>query len=381
MATLFSAAIVLSAAARVLPLDEAVHTALAHQPQLRQARASTEAARAVSDEVRAPLLPQVAAPAGHERATANFMFRLGVPAGASGGRGSSSTTYNFFSSGLTVSQLLFDFGQTSQRWRAQQASAEATGELEFSFTQQLELTVRAMFFGARANRALVGVAQETVANLRRHLDQTHGFVTAGTRPDIDLYQARSNLATAQVALINAENNYSQSRAQLNQAMGVEEPIDFDVADESLGPTPGEDAPLDELLAEAIKARPELASLADQVRAQHLTLSSIHAQYGPSISPFAGLSHGGDAVDRLNWNAQAGISLTWFLYQGGYTNAAVRESEARIRNLQAQVDSLRQQIRLQVEQVRLAVAAAKASQAGARAALSHAPARPPRAPGT
>jgi outer membrane protein len=374
MATLLSAALVLSAAARVLTLDEAVHTALAHQPQLRQAQASTEAARALSDEVRAPLLPQVAATAGYERATANFMFRPGVPAGASAGRGSSSTTYNFFSSGITVSQLLYDFGQTSQRWRAQQASAEATAELEFSFRQQLELTVRATFFGARANRTLVGVAQETVANLRRHLDQTQGFVTAGTRPDIDLYQARSNLATAQVALINAENNYSQSRAQLNQAMGVEGPIDFDVADESLGPTPGEDAPLDELLTEAIKARPELASLADQVRAQHLTLSSIHGQYGPSVSALAGLSQGGDAVDRLNWNAQAGISLTWFLYQGGYTNAAVRESEARIRNLQAQVDSLRQQIRLQVEQVRLAVAAAKASQVGAREALSNAQAR-------
>jgi len=375
MATLLSVALVLSAAARVITLDEAVHTALAHQPQLRQAQASTEAARAVADEVRAPLLPQLAATAGYERATANFIFRPGVSAGAaSAGRGSSATSYNFFTSGVTVSQLLYDFGQTSQRWRAQKASADATAELEFSFTQQLVLTVRATFFGARANRALVGVAQETVANLRRHLDQTQGFVTAGTRADIDLYQARSDLASAQVRLISAENNYSQSRAQLNQAMGVEGPIDFDVADESLGPTPGEDAPLEELLAEAIKARPELASLADQVRSQQLTLSSIHGQYGPSISAIAGLSQGGDAVDRLNWNAQAGISLTWFLYQGGYTNAAARESEAKIRNLQAQVDSLRQQIRLQVEQVRLAIAAAKSSQVGAQEALLNAKAR-------
>src|SRR5258708_39448229 len=219
MATLFSAAIVLSAAARVLPLDEAVHTALAHQPQLRQARASTEAARAVSDEVRAPLLPQVAATAGYERATANFMFRPGVPAGASAGRGSSSTTYNFFSSGLTVSQLLFDFGQTSQRWRAQQASAEATGELEFSFTQQLELTVRATFFGARANRALVGVAQETVANLRRHLDQTHGFVTAGTRPPIDFFQTPPHPAPPPGGFSHRPDNQFPSHAPLHPAHG------------------------------------------------------------------------------------------------------------------------------------------------------------------
>ncbi len=71
------------------------------------------------------------------------------------------------------------------------------------------------------------------------------------------------------------------------------------------------------------------------------------------------TQGGAAVDRLNWNTQAGIFLTCLLYQGGYADASVREAEARIRNLQAQVDSLRQQIHLQVEQVGLAVAAANA----------------------
>jgi outer membrane protein len=376
MTPLLSAALALTAAARVLTLDQAIETARAHQPQLRQAHASTEAATALADEARAPLLPQVAATAGYERGTANFIFRPGLPPRNQGTAGSTSTstTYNFFSSGITVYQLLYDFGQTSERWRSQQASAEAAAQSEFSAMQQLELTVRATFFGARANKALVGVAEETVANLSRHLDQTQAFVKAGTRPDIDLYQARSDLATAGVQLINARNNYSQSRAQLNQAMGVEGPIDFDVADESLGPAAGEDAPTDALLAEALKARPDVASLADQLRAQRLSISSIRGQYAPSIAAVGGLVEGGDAVDRQNWNAQVGISLTWFLYQGGYTDASVREAEARIRNLKAQVDSQRQQIRLQVEQVRLAVAAAKASQVGAREAQANAKAR-------
>src|SRR5438045_624771 len=271
MATLLSAAFALTAAARVVTLDEAVQTARAHQPQLRQAHASTDAAHAVADEARAPLLPQVAATAAYDRGTANFIFRPGVPA-TNANNSPVATTYNFFSSGITVYQLLYDFGQTSQRWRSQQATAQATAELELSTAQQLDLTVRATFFGARANKALVAVAEETVANLQRHLEQTQAFVKAGTRPDIDLFQARSDLATAQVQLINARNNYSQSRAQLNQAMGVEGPIDFDVADQSLGPTAGEDAPAERLLTEALKARPEMASLADQVRAQQLNLS-------------------------------------------------------------------------------------------------------------
>jgi outer membrane protein len=376
MTPILSAALALAAAARVVTLDEAVQTARAHQPQLRQARASTDAAAALADETRAPLLPQVAATAGYTRSTANFIFRPGLPPrnAATADSGSSTASYNFFSSGLTVYQLLYDFGQTSQRWRSQQASAQAAAQLEASSLQQLELTVRATFFGARANKALVGVAEESVANLKAHLDQTQAFVKAGTRPDIDLYQARSDLASAQVNLIHAQANYSQSRAQLNQAMGIEGPIDFDVADESLGPTPGEAGALDGLLAEAFRARPELASLGDQVRAQQLNLSSVRGQYGPSIAAVAGVAEGGDAVDRQNWNAQVGIALTWFLYQGGATSAAVREAEARIRNLLAQVDSMRQQIRLQVEQVRLALEAAKASQVGAREAQANARAR-------
>jgi hypothetical protein len=55
MATLLSAAVALTAAARILTLDEAVQTARAHQPQLRGAHASTDAARAIADEARAPL--------------------------------------------------------------------------------------------------------------------------------------------------------------------------------------------------------------------------------------------------------------------------------------------------------------------------------------
>jgi len=357
----------------VLTLDEAVQTARTHQPQLLQAHASTDAARAVADEARAPLLPQVAATAGYERGTANFIFRPGLPA-TNANSSPVATTYNFFSSGITVYQLLYDFGQTSQRWRSQQASAQATAELESSAAQQLDLTVRATFFGARANKALVSVAEETVANLQRHLDQTQAFVKAGTRPDIDLFQARSDLATAQVQLINAQNNYSQSRALLNQAMGVEGPIDFDVADQSLGPAPGEDATTDQLLVEALKARPEMASIADQVRAQQLDLSSVRGQYAPSLTAAAGAALGGAEVDKQSWNAQVGISLTWLLYQGGYTDASVREAEARIRNLKAQVDSERQQIRLQVEQVRLALGAAKASQVSAREAEANARAR-------
>jgi outer membrane protein len=369
-------ALVLVAATRVLTLPEAIETARAYQPQLREARANTEVAGAVADEARAPLLPQVTATAAYARATANFIFRPASPlaSATTGGVPGTATTYNFFSSGITVFQLLYDFGQTSQRWRAHQASFRATALRESSAVSDLDLTVRATFFGARANRALVGVAEATVENVRRHVDQTQAFVNAGTRPDIDLVQSRADLAAAEVQLINARSNFAQSRAELNQAMGVEGSIDFDIVDDGLPPVPGEDTATDALLEQALAQRPEVASLAQQLRAQQLVASSVRGQYGPSIAAVAGVVQGGDALDRSGWNAQAGVALSWSFYQGGLTSASVREAEARIRSLTAQADTLRQRIRLQIEQVRLAVAAAKASQVSAREAAANARAR-------
>jgi outer membrane protein len=376
MVTPISTALVLAAATHSLTLGEALQTARAHQPQLREVHANTEAAGAVADEARAPLLPQVTATAAYARATANFLFRPALPLAGptTAGIPATATTYNFFSSGITVFQLLYDFGQTSQRWRAQQASFRATALLESSAVSDLDLMVRATFFGARANKALVGVAEATVANVRRHVDQTQAFVNAGTRPDIDLFQSRADLAAAEVQLINARSNYAQSRAQLNQAMGEEGPIDFDIADDGLPPLPGEDTATDALLKQALAQRPEVASIAQQLRAQRLVASSVRGQYGPSIAAVAGVAQGADSLDRSGWNAQAGVALTWSFYQGGLTSASVREAEARIRSLTAQVDTLRQQIRLQVEQVRLAVAAAKASQVSAHEAEANARSR-------
>jgi outer membrane protein len=244
-------------------------------------------------------------------------------------------------------------------------------ETERATALAISLQVRAAFFDARANKALVVVAKETLENLVKHLEQIEAFVAAGTRPDIDVFQARSDAANGRVQLITAENAYSTSRANLNQAMGVEGAIDYDVSDEALAAVPAEDDAIDPLLAEALKARPEFASLDEQLRAQQLTIRSVEGQYGPSISANAAFTQGGTALDHYGWNASIGVGLTWPIYQGGLTNATKSEAEHNAANLQAQIDVLRQQVRLEVEQVRLAVVAAKTTIAASKEALDNA----------
>ena len=216
------------------------------------------------------------------------------------------------------------------------------------------------FFDARAQKSLRAVAQDTLANQRKHLEQTQGFVEAGTHPQIDLAQARSDTANAEVNQINAANAFESSKAALNQAMGIEGPTDYDIAGDALPALPGEDQPLDALLAEAQKARPELASVADQIRADTLLVHSIEGAYWPALGASAGFTQGGTTLSNLGWNFQAGLNLSWGIFQGGLTNAQVHEAEANLGALQAQLDLVRQQIRVELDQARLSVHAGKAS---------------------
>lgn len=356
---------------RVLTLERALQMARERQPLLRQARAGALAAEARADEARAPLLPQLAGTAAYERTTANVTPRPGVASISVASPGASLDTVNYWSFGATLSQLIYDFGQSSGRWRAAQAAAASQLDSEAATAVQTALGVRVAYFTARAARDLVGVAKDNLTNQEAHLSQTEGFVRAGTRPAIDLALARTNRANAEVQLINAENAYLTAKVQLNQAMGVAGSTDYEVGNDTLGAVEGEDEPIDPLVAEALRHRPDIAALDQQARSQELTLGAVQGGYAPSLGFSTGVTDAGLAVDSTVWNWNATITLTWNIFQGGLTRAQEREARANLESARAQADVLRLQVQVDVEQARLAVRAARGALSAAGEALVNA----------
>ncbi len=359
--------------ARILTLDEALRTARARHPQVRQAAATTEAAAARTDEAFAPLLPQVSGSGSYQRTTANFTSRPGsLPGSVSSSAGGESwDTFNYFNLGISGSLLLTDFGQTKGRWRASQETLASQQASERTTMAQVLFAARSAFFQARAARGLVQVATETLANQQKHFEQTKGFVEVGTQAPIALAQAGTAVANARVQLITAENGYAVGKAQLNQTMGVEGPTDYDVADAPPLPVEGEEGGGESLLAEAIAARPELTVLLRQIRAQELTIRSVQGAYFPTLGLSTGFTDAGSSTGQLTWNWNALLSLSVPVFQGGQTRAQVREAKANLESLRAQADVQRQQVRFDVEQARLAVRAAKEALSASEEALASA----------
>ncbi|XXF79638.1 TolC family protein [Myxococcaceae bacterium GXIMD 01537] len=351
-------------AERTLTLEEALRTAAERQPQLRQAQSNTDSARARADQTRAGLLPQVNINANYQYSTSTSSTDSTVAVRRGGS----------YSVGATASQLLYDFGQTANRYRASRESAEAQADSQSQTRLNVLATAGTAYFNVLAQQALVGVASDTLENEVAHLSQVQAQVEVGSRPEIDLLQQRTAKANAQVQLIQARNAYATSKAQLNQAMGVEGPTDYAVREVEGAPVKGEDLTADALVEEALSRRPDLAATVRQIHAQELQVSATRGGFWPSVSASVSGSGAGRELMDPAFGLTGQVGLSWPIFESGRTLAAVREQQANLRGVEAQSDALRQQVRLEVEQAQLAVHAARESLSATEEALVNARAR-------
>lgn len=354
-----------------LSLARAEAIALEHQPTVAEAVAQTEASEGRVEEARAGYLPQATISGAYQRTTGNFALRPGGVPSTISASGWTGSTYNYFNFGATASQLITDFGVTSGRWRAAAASRDAARDNERTLRVQTLLGVRRAYLQARAQAELAAVAEQSMTNQRKHVEQTQGFVRAGMRPDIDLARVRTDLANAKVQLVNANNALTLARATLNQAMGLPQTTVYELAEEDLPAVAGEADSLDGLIAQAVKGRPELVNLTDRRRAQELTLQSVKGGYGPSLSATAGATEAGTELGNLVPNWFVGLSASWQILQGGLTRGQVREAKGTLAALTASEQTLLLQIRVDVEQAQLGVMAAKSTISAAEEALVNA----------
>jgi outer membrane protein len=355
--------------APVLTLGQAVNTALQRQPAVRQARASTDAAQGRTEQARAGYLPQLNGTGTYLRTTSNFAPRPGANPTLMPGR-RSWETFDFFNFGLTASQLIYDFGQTTGRWRAAEAGQEAFKASEQTTEQQVIFGVRRAYYQALAQEDLVRVAHENLDNQQKHLTQTEGLVRAGMRPDIDLARVRTDLANARVGVINTESGVDVAKALLAQAMGVQ-PAPVRLQNEESAAIAGEDGPTSALVDTALAARPELASLERARRAQEASITALKGAYGPALFATGTATEVGTTLGGLVPNVGVGATLTWPILQGGLTTGQLREARANLANINAQVDALRLQVEVDVQQAQVAVRSAKAAGVAANEAIANA----------
>jgi outer membrane protein TolC len=360
LVALLAASCAATAAAQTLPrkdLTQCIEIALQHHPGLKAAAATVDAGHARTWEAISNALPQVAADYSASRRHSSVITRTGGPVGPQGQVGNQAQTFNFYSTGVSLSQILFDFGQSLNAIRAARASEHSLEANASTTRETVVFDVKQSYFNLLTAKRLLGVADENLVQNQKHLDLAQGRLAAAVAARFDVTQAQVQLTNAELAQATAQNNVAVAIETLRNSLGLEGPIDFDIVDT----LDIHDVRLDEdkALGLAYQYRPELLSQRFQEEAVSERIAALQKNYLPNVTGDASYIWSGDDYPlQPSWGIGASVNLS--VFNGGLTFAQIDEARANLANLKYQEQILRQQIALQVRQAVLDLALAHKS---------------------
>ena len=314
--------------------------ALKQNPTLEASRQEVAQAEGRLTQSTSRWWPQLSGSAGYSRNYTESTRRSTLMSSTSG-------HYSYYESDLSLTQKIYDFGQTGGKVEASRQELSASEHQLTTQREQVVLQVKTNYFEVLKNQHLVRVAQKTLDSQAKHVEQAKGYYGTGLRPKIDVTRAEVELANARLALISAQYRRREAQVALERVLGKRPwPGDYALADQKDGPPlPANLAPL---VAEAFKHRPEVASLQAFIKASQGRLEAARGGYWPSLDA-AGQYEFANSDFPLSTDWTAGVYLTWPLFSGFLTQGQVSEYLAQIRQRQAQLKDLELSIAQQVEQ--------------------------------
>ena len=302
-----------------LTLREAEDIALAQHPRISFASLIALAARQSVKESRAAFFPNIYASATAVGVADTNNTRI------SAGYLNNPNVFERQAEGLTIQQIITDFGRTSAltqtaklRSKAEEMNREATRE-------EILLEVNAAYFAALQAQAILAAARQTEKERAVVLSQTQGYATNKKKSELDVSFASVDLDQARLLVAKADNDLQSAFANLSTVLGERQAESFDLAEEPMPELVTNSA--SELILEALGNRPDLARTRYQRDAAKVFARAENKLSYPTLSAIAsgGLTPLGDSRLGDNYGA-AGLNLNFPIFTGGLYKARQREAE-------------------------------------------------------
>jgi outer membrane protein len=302
-----------------LTLTDAQKLAIQNNPQYSAAKFNAAAAHQEAPQYRAARLPTMT----------GVITGVGADNGSrlAAGALNNPTVYSRAASGLIASQMLTDFGRTTNLVGMANLQAQAQDQAGENTRANILLAVTQAYFEVLRTEAVLKVAGKTVAARQLVSDQVTALEQAQQRSLLDVSFANVNLSDAKLLLVQAQNDVNAADAQLATVMGQPNQTVFDLADEPMPPAlPADLAPL---VAQAVQNRPDLKDLQlEQAAAERFTKAERDL-YFPTVSAIAAAGVVPAGVTEVPGRYGAvGLNVNIPILNGGLFKA--RETEAALK---------------------------------------------------
>jgi outer membrane protein len=359
-----------------LTLHQAIQLALKQSPDIDEARAGTQQAKAGADIARSQLFPQISftedMSSGNDPVYA-FGTRLRQQRFTAADFALSSLNtpdrIGNFSTRLSGQWLVFDSFQMQKSIRSAHLMENSASLSAQAVDQKVVFNVVRSYQAVLYAERQVQIAQHELDTAEALLSSVDDHVKAGLAVESDRMSALVNVAARKQTLITAQGDLDLAWAQLRLATGSASITQTKLKAIDLHQFPT--GTLEEELQSAAKNRKDLAALDRAQSSQAAAESAARLSYGPKVSAYGNWQEDRPNFARSggnNWVVGAQISLDILPLGKRSQLASAKAAKART---DAQANSYQQQVRLQVNQAHIQRQTAQLSLDTARAAVDQA----------
>lgn len=269
--------------------------------------------------------------------------------------------------GATVTQTLFNGGQTGNRTRAAESQVSAAREGLRVLEQTVLLAAATAYMDYLRDSAIVEVQRSNVRVLEQTLKQTRDRFNVGEVTRTDVAQSEAQLAAGNTQLLTAESNLTTTRANFRRIIGNEP--------SQLAPGSPVDRFLPATLAGSVNLslieNPNVTAAMYGIDVSFLQVKVNEGALFPVVTLQGSVQQAYESTTTVyrSFGASAVAQLTVPVYQGGAEYALIRQSKETLAQQRLNLDQVRDQTRATVAQAWGQLVAGKAQVSSAQAQVT------------
>ncbi len=251
---------------------------------------------------------------------------------------------------LSASQLLYDFGKTSNQIDSAKKNVEAANFDTVKNISSTVLNTKQAYYNILNSYQQINLAKESITIDELHLKQADNYFNAGVRTLIDVTDAKLQLSNSKLKLVQSQYILRNSKTKLISILGTQDTNSINIKEDleiksKIKGFKRSSLNLDELLKKGLKNRAEIKVFEKQIEAQQLQLKNSHKEYYPTLSLDGSYSDvNSDQIAIDSKQAVAGVYLKWNLYTGNSTESNIKISLVNLNSLKQQLVQQKLQIK-------------------------------------
>jgi TolC family type I secretion outer membrane protein len=338
-----------------LSLHQAVQIAVSENPVLAAARSQVEIAEQRVIQGRSGFLPRLNASEGLQRTnnpTQVFSNKLNqenfTTSDFAINRLNQPNAINDFATNFTATWPIYDGGRSWHGWQQAKIGKDASTYALEKNRQQVIARTTAAYAGVLLALENLAVVEGALRTAGANLFVASNRYSTGMAVKSDLLQAQARQSDLEQQKIMAESQIEVARSMLNAAMGVPDPLRFELMDRLETPAALEGT-LESWLSISQDRRLDLKELNAREAMAKEEVEKAKAAFLPSLDLIGNYQIHTEDFDGSADNYSVGAVVSLNIFSGLETSAKVSEAQAALRQTQALRRQMQSQVALEVRQ--------------------------------